>query len=199
MGVRVVHGGAGFTEPTEITADVEREISELRKWAPLHNQRSVEILQPLRRRFTEVPIFAVFDTAFHRTIPSAAGLYAIPFDLSEKYKIRRYGFHGISHRYLLERYAAIVNREPNELSLVTLHLESGCSVTAIANGRSVDNTMGLTPLEGVMMGTRCGDIDSSLVPYLAQAEHLEIAEVMELLEKQSGLLGVSGNPSTPEY
>ena len=137
MGVRVVHGGAGFTEPTEITADVEREISELRKWAPLHNQRSVEILQPLRRRFTEVPIFAVFDTAFHRTIPSAAGLYAIPFDLSEKYKIRRYGFHGISHRYLLERYAAIVNREPNELSLVTLHLESGCSVTAIANGRSV--------------------------------------------------------------
>ncbi|HEY1647855.1 MAG TPA: acetate/propionate family kinase [Terracidiphilus sp.] len=192
IGVRVVHGGGQFTEPTEITAEVEREIAALGKWAPLHNHRSVEILAPLRSRFADLPIFAVFDTAFHATIPPKAGLYAIPFDLSRKHKIRRYGFHGISHRYLLERYAKITKRTPAALNLVTMHLESGCSVTAIARGQSVDNTMGITPLEGLMMGTRSGDVDPALIPFLAGEERLEIAEVMTLLEKESGLLGVSG-------
>jgi acetate kinase len=192
VGVRVVHGGGEFTQPTNITADVEREISALGKWAPLHNHRSIEILAPLRGRFAHIPIYAVFDTAFHATIPPKAGLYGIPFDLSRKYGIRRYGFHGISHRYLLERYARIVRKPVSELNLVTMHLESGCSVTAIARGQSVDNTMGLTPLEGLMMGKRSGDVDPSLIPFLAREEGLEIAQVMELLESQSGLLGVSG-------
>ena len=192
VGIRVVHGGPRFKHPVEINAGVEREISELGKWAPLHNPRSIEILPPIRDRFAEIPFYAVFDTSFHCTIPPVAGLYAIPLELSQKHSVRRYGFHGISHRYLLERYAAIVNKRPEELNLVTMHLESGCSVTAIANGRSVDNTMGLTPLEGLMMGTRSGDVDPALLPFLAQEEHLEVSEVMTILEKKSGLLGVSG-------
>ncbi|MFZ0745432.1 MAG: acetate/propionate family kinase, partial [Terracidiphilus sp.] len=192
VGIRVVHGGSRFTRPVQITGKVEREISELAKWAPLHNPRSVEILAPIRRRFAGIPFYAVFDTAFHCTIPPVASLYAIPLELSRKHNIRRYGFHGISHRYLLERYAMIVQKKPEELNLVTMHLESGCSVTAIAKGKSVDNTMGLTPLEGVMMGTRSGDVDPSLIPFLAQMERMEIPEIMNVLEKQSGLLGVSG-------
>lgn len=192
VGLRVVHGGVHFTRPTEITTEVEKQIAELGKWAPLHNQRSVEILAPLRKRFPQLSIYAVFDTAFHRTIPPKASLYAIPLELSERHGIQRYGFHGISHRYLLERYAKIVQRPSNELNLVTMHLESGCSVTAVARGQSVDNTMGLTPLEGLMMGTRSGDVDPALIPFLMQEERLEIAQVMKVLEKQSGLLGVSG-------
>jgi acetate kinase len=192
IGVRVVHGGWRFAQPVEMTDEVESEIAALSRWAPLHNRRSLEILAPLKRRFPGVPVYAVFDTAFHATIPPKAALYAIPFDLTEKHKIRRYGFHGISHRYLVERYASIAGRTPGELNLVTMHLESGCSVTAIARGRSVDNTMGLTPLEGLMMGTRSGDVDPSLPLFLAREEKLSIAEVMEVLEKESGLLGVSG-------
>jgi acetate kinase len=192
IGVRVVHGGSRFTGPVEFGAEFEAEVRALGRWAPLHNSRSIEILAPLRRRFPGVPIYAAFDTAFHSTIPPNAGLYAIPFELTEQHKIRRYGFHGISHRYLMERYAAIVKKQPSDLNLVTMHLESGCSVTAIARGQSVDNTMGLTPLEGLMMGTRSGDIDPALAPFLAEAEHKETAEVMEMLEKKSGLLGVSG-------
>jgi acetate kinase len=190
--VRVVHGGWKFAQPAEITPDVEREIEALSRWAPLHNRRSLEVLSPLKRQFPGVTIYAVFDTAFHSTIPLKAGLYAIPLELTEKHKIRRYGFHGISHRYLMERYAALAGTQPSELNLVTMHLESGCSVTAIARGKSVDNTMGLTPLEGLMMGTRSGDVDPSLAQYLVQVERQELASVMEILEKKSGLLGVSG-------
>ena len=192
VGIRVVHGGPRFTYPVKLTAEVEREIINLSKWAPLHNKRSVEILFPIRCRFQDVPFFAVFDTAFHSTIPQQAATYAIPFELSKKHSIRRYGFHGISHRYLMERYAAIVNKKPDQLRLITTHLESGCSITAIANGRSVDNTMGITPLEGLMMGSRCGDVDPSLIPFLAQQEHIANDDVMTLLQKNSGLLGVSG-------
>ncbi len=192
VGIRVVHGGPRFNQPVEIIAEVEREISDLAKWAPLHNPRSVEILPPIRNRFPGIPFYAVFDTSFHGTIPEKASLYAIPLELSRKHSIRRYGFHGISHRYLLERYATIVHKSPSELNLVTMHLESGCSVTAISHGQSVDNTMGLTPLEGLMMGTRSGDVDPALLPFLAQEEHLELSEVMTILEKKSGLLGVSG-------
>jgi acetate kinase len=192
IGVRVVHGGARFTHPVEIDPGVERGIAALAKWAPLHNMRSLEILSPIRCQLRGVPLYAVFDTAFHRGIPPKAALYGIPLQLSQIHGIRRYGFHGIAHRYLLERYATIVKRVPGELNLVTMHLESGCSVTAISHGKSVDNTMGLTPLEGLMMGTRSGDVDPSLVAFLAEAERLEVAEVINLLEKRSGLLGVSG-------
>ena len=190
--VRVVHGGSRFTRPVRMEGDVEREIAGLARWAPLHNPRSIEILAAIRRRFPDIPIYAVFDTAFHCGIPDRAALYAIPFELTKRHGIRRYGFHGISHRYLMERYAAIVGRLPGELDLITMHLESGCSITAISQGRSVDNTMGLTPLEGLMMGMRCGDIDPSLPAFLAKEEHLDLDKVMEILEKKSGLLGVSG-------
>ena len=192
VGVRVVHGGRRFKQPTKINKEVEQEIAELGKWAPLHNHRSVEILAPIREALAGVPLFAVFDTAFHATIPDKAALYAIPYELSQKHEIRRYGFHGISHRYLMERYAAIVDKKPEELKVVTLHLESGCSATAILNGKSVENTMGMTPLEGLMMGTRCGDIDAAMVPFLMEREALDVGGVMEILEKKSGLLGVSG-------
>lgn len=190
--IRVVHGGARYAEPAEITNEVERDISDLSKWAPLHNRRSLEVLESLRERITGIPVFAVFDTAFHRTIGDVAGLYAIPLDLSRRHGIRRYGFHGISHRYMMERYAQIVRQLPTDLNLITLHLESGCSATAIANGRSIDTTMGLTPLEGLMMGTRSGDVDPALPAYLVRAERRDLTQVMDILEKQSGLLGVSG-------
>jgi acetate kinase len=192
VGIRVVHGGPDFPKPALVTAEVENAIREFAKWAPLHNRRSLEILPPLRRQLHDVPLYAVFDTSFHATIPPEARYYPIPYELSQKHGIRRYGFHGISHRYLMERYAAIVHEPPGKLTLVTMHLESGCSITAIAKGRSVDNTMGLTPLEGLMMGTRSGDVDPSLVAFLAREEHLDVADVMDILEKKSGLLGVSG-------
>ncbi len=134
----------------------------------------------------------MFDTAFHCTIPDVASLYAIPVDLAEKYGIRRFGFHGTSHRYMLERAAHLLGKPPQDLNLVTMHLESGCSATAIRQGQSIDNTMGLTPLEGLMMGSRSGDVDPSLVSFLMREQHIEVDDVMTLLNKKSGLLGISG-------
>jgi acetate kinase len=202
VGLRVVHGGERFSAPTVITPQVEQQIRDLEKLAPLHNKSAVELIGPLQRAFERVsahavpinavPIYAVFDTAFHRTIPEHVRLYAIPLELSKKHAIRKYGFHGISHRYMMERYAYLAGKQPHELNLVTMHLESGCSVTAIAGGRSVDNSMGLTPLQGLMMGTRSGDVDPALVEFLMREEHMDVDAVMTLLNKKSGLLGVSG-------
>ena len=191
VGVRVVHGGPNLTSPVEVTPQVEQEMIALERLAPLHNKSSVEVLTPLRRHFGHAPIYGVFDTAFHRTIPDYASTYAIPLDLSAKHQIRRYGFHGISHRYLLERYAHLVGKPVDQCNIVTMHLECGCSVSAIRNGKSIDNTMGLTPLEGLMMGTRCGDIDPSVVSLLMQVEAMSIEDVMTLFNKRSGLMGVS--------
>jgi acetate kinase len=131
-----------------------------------------------------MPIYGIFDTSFHRTIPEYASAYAIPVELAKRHEIRRYGFHGISHRYLLERYAHLVGRDPEDCNIVSMHLESGCSATAIAHGRSMDNTMGLTPLEGLMMGTRSGDVDPSIVALLMRDEKMTIDEVMTLLNKK---------------
>ena len=192
VAIRVVHGGPNLTSPAEMTEDVVAQIEALESLAPLHNRASLEVLTVLRRRVAGVPILAVFDSAFHHAIPEEAALYAIPPELSQKHHIRRYGFHGISHRYMLERYAYLHRRSPAECNLITMHLESGCSITAIRNGRSVDNTMGLTPLEGLMMGTRSGDLDPALIPFLVREEGLHLDEVMHLLNKRSGLLGVSG-------
>jgi acetate kinase len=191
VGVRVVHGGRIFTGPTRVTAEVESEIHSFERLAPLHNKSSLELFQPIRSRLRDVPLYAVFDTSFHRTIPDTASLYAIPTELAEKHGIRRFGFHGTSHRYILERAAHLLGKSPQEVNLVTMHLESGCSITAINQGRSVDNTMGFTPLEGLMMGTRSGDVDPSLVPFLVRDEHMEMDDVMTLLNKKSGLLGIS--------
>jgi acetate kinase len=163
----------------------------LERLAPLHNKSSLQLFEPIRNRFGSAPIYAVFDTAFHRTMPDTASLYAIPTDLAEKHGIRRFGFHGTSHRYLPDRTAHLLGKPPKEVNLVTMHLESGCSVTAINHGRSVDNTMGFTPLEGLMMGTRSGDVDPSLIPFLVREEHMEMDDVMTLLNKKSGLLGIS--------
>ena len=185
------HGGPNLTAPAEITPQVEQEMIALERLAPLHNKSSVEVLTPLRRHFDQAPIYGVFDTAFHRTIPDYASTYAIPLDLSAKHQIRRYGFHGISHRYMLERYAHLVGKPVDQCNIVSMHLESGCSVTAIRKGKSIDNTMGLTPLEGLMMGTRSGDIDPSVVSLLMKDEAMSIEEVMTLFNKKSGLMGVS--------
>jgi acetate kinase len=191
VGVRVVHGGTRFTQAVRVTPDVERQIHDFERLAPLHNKSSMELIEPIRHKLGKVPLYAVFDTAFHRTIPDVAALYAIPHELADKHGIRRFGFHGTSHRYMLERAAQLLGKPPQEVNLVTMHLESGCSATAIAQGKSIDNTMGFTPLEGLMMGTRSGDVDPSLIPFLAREEQQGIDEVMTLLNKKSGLLGIS--------
>jgi acetate kinase len=153
IAIRVVHGEREFRTPVPIDSRVIAKITEFEKLAPFHNKSSIEILEPVQHRFSNPPIYAVFDTAFHRTMPDHASAYSIPRELAEKHRIRRYGFHGISHRYLLERYAHLAAKEPTNCNIVSMHLESGCSVTAIERGKSIDNTMGLTPLEGLMMGT----------------------------------------------
>lgn len=191
IAVRVVHGARDFNQPTLIDQHVVDKIVRLEKLAPLHNKSSIEVLGPICHQFSKMPVYAIFDTAFHRTIPDRASLYAIPLDLAERHQVRRYGFHGISHRYLLERYAHLVGKDPADCNIVSMHLESGCSVTAIEQGRSVDNTMGLTPLEGLMMGTRSGDIDPSVIALLVHEENMTLDEVMTLLNKKSGLKGVS--------
>jgi acetate kinase len=191
-GIRVVHGGEHFDKATPLVPEVEREIEALERLAPLHNKSSLELLDPVRRALGNVPTYAVFDTSFHRAIPDVASHYAIPLDLAKKHGIRRYGFHGTSHRFMMERAACRLNKQPADINLVTMHLESGCSVTAIEKGRSIDNTMGFTPLEGLMMGTRSGDVDPSVIPFLVREERMQIEDVMTLLNKKSGLLAVSG-------
>lgn len=191
VALRVVHGGDEFDRPQLLDSAVEEKIAGLERLAPLHNRSSIEVLKPIRRIFVHTPIYGVFDTAFHRTIPEYAASYAIPPDLAGRYRIRRYGFHGISHRYLLERYAAIAGKPVEACNVVSMHLESGCSMTAVRNGRSVDNTMGLTPLEGLMMGTRSGDVDPTVISLLMREAGMGLDEVMTVLNKQSGLAGVS--------
>jgi acetate kinase len=175
-----------------VSGEVEEAIRDHERLAPLHNKSSLELLEPIRAGFQNLPLFAVFDTAFHTTIPEVAFRYAIPCDLADKYGIRRFGFHGTSHRYMMGRAAQLLNKPADRLKLVTMHLESGCSATAICHGKSIDNTMGFTPLEGLMMGSRSGDVDPSLIPFLMREEHTQADDVMELLNKKSGLLGVSG-------
>ena len=191
IGVRVVHGGTRFSAATRVTDDVEREIHGFERLAPLHNKSSLELISPIRGRFPGVPLYAVFDTAFHRTMPEVAWRYPIPADMADRHGIRRFGFHGTSHRYMMERASGLLGKDPRNVNLVTMHLESGCSATAIAKGKSVDNTMGFTPLEGLMMGTRSGDIDPALIPFLVREEKIEIDDVMAVLNKKSGLLAIS--------
>jgi acetate kinase len=191
IAIRVVHGAHEFAKPVPIDSHVKARIIEFEKLAPLHNKSSIDILEPVQRQFPKTQIFAVFDTAFHRTMPDHASIYGIPREVAEKHGIRRYGFHGISHRYLLERYAYLAGKDPGRCNIVSMHLESGCSVTAIEQGKSVDNTMGVTPLEGLMMGTRSGDIDPSVVALLMHEENMSVDDVMELLNKKSGLMGLS--------
>ncbi|MGQ9572219.1 MAG: acetate/propionate family kinase [Dehalococcoidia bacterium] len=192
IGHRVVHGGDRFLEPTLIDDAVLGEIDALGDLAPLHNEPALRGIRAVRATLGEaIPMVAVFDTAFHITMPERASRYAIPQELAARHHIRRYGFHGLAHRYMTERYAAITSTPLNEVKLITLQLGNGCSVTAVDNGCSVDTSMGLTPLEGLMMGTRSGDVDPSLAGFLARREGTDVEEVEGWLNTRSGLLGVS--------
>jgi acetate kinase len=192
VGHRVVHGGARFFEPTLITRLVEINIAELAVLAPLHNPANLAGIEAAKQAFPDVPHVAVFDTAFHQTLPRAAYTYAIDEDLAEQYRIRRYGFHGTSHKFVSERAAEFVGRPLAELKQIVFHLGNGASATAVDGGRSVETSMGLTPLEGLVMGTRSGDIDPAALFHLARRAGMSIDELDDLLNKRSGLLGLSG-------
>ena len=192
IGHRVVHGGDRFIEPTLIDDDVIKAIEDVSALAPLHNEPSLITIKAMRKAKPDIPMVAVFDTAFHRSLPERAWRYAIPRELADKHGIRRYGFHGLAHRYMSERYAAISGQPSTSLKLITLQLGNGCSAAAIEGGRPIDTSMGFTPLEGLVMGTRSGDIDPSLINYIARCEKIGSDQVEELLNKKSGLLGLSG-------
>jgi len=192
VGHRVVHGGESFTGSVVVDDAVKREIRQLFDLAPLHNPAHMLGIVAVEANMPEVPQVVVFDTAFHQTMPPVAYLYPIPMVLYKKHKIRRYGFHGTSHMYVSERAAAYLGKPLAELKLITCHIGNGCSCTAVLHGRSVDTSMGMTPLEGLMMGTRSGDIDPAIVPYAMAKEELTLGEVNSMLNKHSGLLAISG-------
>ena len=193
VGHRVVHGGEKFTHSVVIDDDVLRDIDKCIDLAPLHNPMNIKGIVAARAVFgVGLPQVAVFDTAFHQTLPEHAYLYAIPYQLYRRHRIRRYGFHGTSHRYVAYRYRQLRNIAREATNVITLHLGNGCSIAAIRNGDSIDTSMGLTPLEGLVMGTRSGDIDPAIVDFIGAKEGLSSHEVETLLNKQSGLLGISG-------
>lgn len=191
MALRVVQGGDRYQEPVRIDDRVLAGLEALEDLAPLHNASSVAVFRAFQKAF-QTPAVAIFDSSFHRTLSSTAFTYAIPHDLAAKYKIRRYGFHGISHNYLMLRYAELTGTPVEQTNIITLHLGGGCSATAIKNGVSVDTSMGFTPLEGLVMGTRSGDIDPAVIGFLARKENVSAEVVEGWLNTQSGLLGISG-------
>ena len=192
VGHRVVHGGARFFEPTVITPPVEIDIEELSVLAPLHNPANLAGIVAAKRAFPGVPHVAVFDTAFHQTLPPAAHTYAIDAELAASHRIRRYGFHGTSHKFVSEAAAAFVGRPLSELRQIVFHLGNGASVTAVDGGRSVDTSMGLTPLEGLVMGTRSGDLDPAVLFQLSRRAGMSTDQLDDLLNKRSGLQGLAG-------
>lgn len=193
VGHRVVHGGEHFKNSVKIDDAVLRAIEDCIELAPLHNPTNIKGIQAAREVFgSGLPQVAVFDTAFHQTLPEQAYLYAIPYQLYRRYRIRRYGFHGTSHRYVAYKYRQLRNISREQTNVITLHLGNGCSVAGIRNGDSIDTSMGLTPLEGLVMGTRSGDIDPAIVDFIGVKEGLSAREVETLLNKQAGLLGISG-------
>ena len=196
LGVRVVHGGMHFDRAVRFTDEVRHKIHLLEDLAPLHNKSSLQIVDAAQQVLPRTPVAVAFDTAFHQTLPEYAWRYAIEKGTADQHGIRKFGFHGISHRYMLERYAQLTGRAAAALSLVTLHMESGSSACAIQQGRSIDTTMGLTPLEGLMMGTRSGSIDPAIVPLLMRKQNLSGEGVLTLLNKQSGMQGIAGELDT---
>ncbi len=190
---RVVHGANLFREATRVDADMLAKLEQIEDLAPLHNANSVAILRACMDVIKDrIPMLAVFDSAFHASLPEVAYRYPIDYTLAERHGIRRYGFHGISHKYLTLRYTVIQGIEIDQVNIVTLHLGGGSSACAIRHGKSVDTSMGFTPLEGLMMGTRSGDIDPALIGFLARKEGVEVSKVEEWLNHRSGLLGISG-------
>ena len=192
VGHRVVHGGEKIADSVAVDDEVIAVIEENSKLAPLHNPPNLVGLRAALERLEGKLQVAVFDTAFHRSVPPEAYLYAVPFDLYEQHGVRRYGFHGTSHRYVAERAAQMLSKAPEECNLITLHLGNGCSAAAVRGGRSIDTSMGLTPLEGLVMGTRCGDIDPALPFFFVERLGMSEQEVYDLLNRRSGLAGLSG-------
>lgn len=192
VGHRVVQGGKYFDRSVLIDDDVVAKVDELAELAPLHNKAALMGIEACREQMPGKPMVAVFDTSFFQTIPPKAYMYPLPYELYEKHAIRKYGAHGTSHRYIAERAAAFMDEPLEDLKLITCHLGNGCSISAIDHGVAVDTSMGLTPLDGLMMGTRCGAIDPAIVPFIMEKENLTAAEVNDLMNKKSGLLGISG-------
>jgi acetate kinase len=192
VGHRVVHGGEVFSDSAVITDEVLQKIEELSVLAPLHNPANVTGIKAFKKVLPHVPAVAVFDTAFHQTMPEKSYLYSLPYEFYKNYGIRKYGFHGISHKYVSERAAELLGRPIESLRLISCHLGNGASIAAIEGGKSIDTSMGFTPLAGVAMGTRSGNIDPALVPFIMEKTGKTVDEVLEVLNKKSGLLGVSG-------
>jgi acetate kinase len=192
VGHRVVHGGERFTRSVLVDDAILKQLEDQIELAPLHMPYNLAGIRAVKASLGAIPQAAVFDTAFHSTLPETAYLYAIPYSLYRRHKIRRYGFHGTSHRYVAYRYRQLTGRSREETNLVTLHLGNGCSACAIRAGESVDTSMGFTPLEGLVMGTRSGDLDPAVLDYISVKEGLDLRGVENLLNKQSGLLGISG-------
>ncbi len=195
VGHRVVHGGETFSDSVLITDEVMQVLQENIELAPLHNPPNIKGIQAVKRVMPDTPQCGVFDTAFHTKMPPRAFLYGIPYELYKKYKIRRYGFHGTSHYFVSTRAAAMMGKDLSELKMITAHLGNGCSMAAIKEGKSIDTTMGFTPLEGLLMGTRSGDLDPSLILYIMGKEGLSLSEAGTLLNKHSGIIGISGESS----
>ena len=192
IGHRVVHGGEKFDKSAFITDDVIKEIEACIDLAPLHNPAAIAGIKAAQKVFGDKPMVAVFDTAFHQSMPPKAYIYQIPYRYYTSYKIRKYGFHGTSHRYVAHRVSELMNRNITTMKIITCHIGQGSSITAIDGGKSVDTSMGLTPLAGIPMATRCGDIDPAIIPYIMKKENMQPEDVEEILNKQSGAWGISG-------
>lgn len=192
VGHRVTHGGELFKESVRITDEVIEGIKACIPIAPLHNPANLEGVYACAKLMKKTPQVAVFDTAFHQTMPEKAYMYGLPYELYKKYGVRRYGFHGTSHRYVMEKTAELMGKKPEDLKIVVCHLGNGASVTAVKNGKSVDTSMGFTPLDGLIMGTRCGEIDPALVGFIMDHEDMTIKQISRYLNSQSGVLGLSG-------
>lgn len=196
VGHRVVHGGEKFAESVVINDEVMKAIEECNDLAPLHNPANLIGINACKELMPNTPMVAVFDTAFHQTMPEEAYMYGLPYEYYKKYKIRRYGFHGTSHSYVSKRAAEVLGRQYEQLKIVVCHLGNGASVSAVKNGKCIDTSMGLTPLQGLIMGTRSGDIDPAIIEFLAHKENKNIDDIMTVLNKKSGVLGLSDNLSS---
>ncbi|AST06458.1 acetate kinase [Anoxybacillus flavithermus] len=192
IGHRVVHGGEKFSDSVLITDETLKEIEDLSDLAPLHNPANVVGIKAFREVLPNVPAVAVFDTAFHQTMPEQSFLYSLPYEYYEKFGIRKYGFHGTSHKYVTQRAAELLGRPIEQLRLISCHLGNGASIAAVEGGKSIDTSMGFTPLAGVAMGTRSGNIDPALIPYIMQKTGKTAEEVIDILNKKSGMLGLTG-------
>jgi acetate kinase len=192
VGHRVVHGGENFSSSALITKEVARDVEKCIELAPLHNPANLKGILSMQKLLPEIPQVAVFDTAFHQTMPDYAYMYAIPYNLYEESKIRRYGFHGTSHKFVLEQACDALFLKKDNIKAITCHLGNGASVAAIKNGKSVDSSMGLTPVEGLIMGTRCGDFDLGALLYIMKKQNLNLDQANDLINKKSGMLGISG-------